>query len=197
MGRRGKLTRGGVKGTEGGQVREPAEVEKSSFAYTWWTRGILHPLPRVEERMTVHRNPLPEGPLGSPAHSHWLEFMNKLDPTGPQAALLGALCSCCLSPEMPPQPDDVLTILSFIHSLPPSLINEHSGCARSCRHNCDQDKPSHRPPVAPVWEMVKVGVGEVEGKEESRPQLIANCTGNYYRSIEVGAMKQKCRALSM
>ena len=178
-------------------MREPAEVEKSSFAYTWWTRGILHPLPRVEERMTVHRNPLPEGPLGSPAHSHWLEFMNKLDATCPQAALLGALCSCCLSPEMPPQPDDVLTILSFIHSLPLSLINEHSGCARSCRHNCDQDKQSQRPPVAPVWEMVEVGVGEAEGKEEGRPQLIANCTGNYYRSIEVGAVKQRCRALSM
>ena len=147
--------------------------------------------------MTVHRNPLPEGPLGSPAHSHWLEFMNKLDATCPQAALLGALCSCCLSPEMPPQPDDVLTILSFIHSLPLSLINEHSGCARSCRHNCDQDKQSQRPPVAPVWEMVEVGVGEAEGKEEGRPQLIANCTGNYYRSIEVGAVKQRCRALSM
>ena len=43
--------------------------------------------------------------------------------------------------------------------------------------------------------MVEVRVGE--GKEEGRPQLIANCTGNDYRSIEVGAMKQKCRAPSM
>ena len=53
------------------------------------------------------------------------------------------------------------------------------------------------PSLTPVWEMVEVGVGEAEGKEEGRPQLIANCTGNYYRSIEVGAVKQRCRALSM
>lgn len=69
-------------------MREPTEVEKSSFAYTWWTRGILNPLLQVKERMMIQRNLLPEGPLGSSAHSHWLEFMNKLDPTGPQAALL-------------------------------------------------------------------------------------------------------------
>lgn len=56
-------------------------------------------------------------------------------------------------------------------------------------------RQSQRPLVAPVWEMVEVRVGE--GKEEGRPQLIANCTGSDYRSIEVGAMKQKCRAPSM
>ena len=93
--------------------------------------------------------------------------MNKLDPTGPQAALLWALCSCCLSPETPSQPDDVLTILSFIHSLPPSLINEPSDCARSWRHNCEQDKQSQRPPVAPVWEMVGWGRGGEGGRQPS------------------------------